>query len=1273
MCQSRARGGRRCPSHRQDTKQLIRFAQDHSTRNGYGREVFHDLFVDLRRTYRGVEMNETQRTVLTGEINEFLYGEKYSDYGEEVADSATLQAQVKLRQVQDLIPSETEERMRTLLGSSLSEDESRMLFSYVYSHLDNYPEPSEEDLDVARSILGNSALSRLPSAVQALGVMNSGVLFKPREKITSEELASRISHYQDFYSLDEFSALGYAPSIDGQPSRLELRWTHPEEQNTPSLVFKNVDPETVYVLLSGSSNQARNVLTSIRNNPDCRYSSVEEARAEALSAESPENTVRCHYCGQYTGAQNHACPTIQIKPDILRMSDSFSYGANYNTAIKHTDQEGNALEQPTIDLSQMPEFVLPALEERGSDMDLDSLRRISGNTLLTDKFNKDNVTIQEIRLLHHVLRNQFISEGSVPQDYHEYDKVVYSGSPYDDNTECILYIPTSQRITVSATDEGLFLQHAGVSELPRRWKLVYPWIDTSTILYAEENHNGQQDSQDPIIDFGLSVYEQSTMFDSNAPEVTDDTKDKWHFPDLSEIHETLESNPVVGFNFIYESTVDTGGRFLDSHGEGYEPTGVSGEIKTRKINATLIVEKSVDGEVRIIGYDSARCSTCDYGPCSHQRHAINRLPKVLNETLKKNPAESPTPEGILHPVIRDACTVDTDSEGKTQITFRDESRRYPSLLGRFDDSEADEATKYALSAHTTAPHPRQILQGLKAVGNDGSVVIPVKSEFHHLYTSPVSTPNRSKSLVEGTVTLGKDDEGNPFVKERSLKCNCDVYQRNYSCRHTRLLENQAMGILDPITDQKELLKVKSGSESYSDARNLVDAITIQDRQEALREPIPDVREALEQADAERNLGYREREELMRQYGNVVFAERREAARLAELQELAAYTEQREKMKVRYQAFEGPRYSEDYKAFNAELKEVQKKIAAGEDPLTYETSNVLNGIGDENDYARKFGIELEVVFNDDERAYHSAEEDDHNFDEDDDSFYNEDYDPYADEDDFEASKDKVARDLAQAGLSDSEEVADYHSGQESGWEKWTAENDCTVDLEVVSPIMSDTTEGWGQLQRVCDIIKARGGTANRQTGSHVHISTGDYGKSVAAHAALLDEFSRYSDIFYRLGSNPQTKTHRGTRWCGPNVVTPGSVVNRQESENYANVSSYLDAPHASAINFEASGSGAKSHAEVRLWDGSLDPKVIQMQVMLTAAMTEVAAQNINKEDPDTFTYSSEPMPLGSSKNKSFQSKEEETFKFREMLDRYFPRESDRKRFIALWAVTKWQSD
>lgn len=72
MCQSRARGGRRCPSHRQDTKQLIRFAQDHSTRNGYGREVFHDLFVDLRRTYRGVEMNETQRTVLTGEINEFL-------------------------------------------------------------------------------------------------------------------------------------------------------------------------------------------------------------------------------------------------------------------------------------------------------------------------------------------------------------------------------------------------------------------------------------------------------------------------------------------------------------------------------------------------------------------------------------------------------------------------------------------------------------------------------------------------------------------------------------------------------------------------------------------------------------------------------------------------------------------------------------------------------------------------------------------------------------------------------------------------------------------------------------------------------------------------------------------------------------------------------------------------------------------------------------------------------------------------------------------------
>ena len=682
------------------------------------------------------------------------------------------------------------------------------------------------------------------------------------------------------------------------------------------------------------------------------------------------------------------------------------------------------------------------------------------------------------------------------------------------------------------------------------------------------------------------------------------------------------------------------------------------------LSGEVALRKNANGVVEVVGVQSLHCSDCSNSNCTHLGYSVRQTAYIAQGILTPTPnaatgrtpgvRRQPNPETGLPVSLENHCTVTRDEEGRRTVRFNqvDESRRNGSLARLARDVTADafiEETPELYHIVTHAPNPNHLARGLRNLEDGETMVVPISSEFRTLVFSSLNTANLASYVsVTGAITYGRDDEGNPVVRERSLRCACDVYARNYSCRHTRRVEAGEMGLVASLAVQEGIQRAGGnhpGIEDQAELRTFTGAAAVQDR-EALIGRTLTLEEASVIADNERNLSYGESSELRDQYRRELESIRAARQRREELIALAGYTEQREKMAARLADFQGPRYSEDYAAFEAEVEAVKAKIAAGEDPHTFETSsNVLNGIGDDTDRARKFGVEIEVVFPNGSTASQKA---------------------------------AVARALKEAGLSDRGAVGGYHSGASNGWAKWTAENDCTVDLEVVSPLMSDTPEHWAQLQKVCDIIKANGGQADMKTGSHVHISTGDYGSSVTSHAALIDEFSRYSDILYRLGSNPETKTHRGRQWCRPNVLSHEEVSDADVRSQYGTssryaVSSYLRAPHSSAVNLEASGQGTKSHAEIRIWDGSVSPAHIQMQVMLTAAMTEKAAQRTAGAESDTFAYSpmEEHMILGTGRNTTYSSKEAETAKFREMLDRYFPREADRKKFIALWETTKWQ--
>ena len=345
----------------------------------------------------------------------------------------------------------------------------------------------------------------------------------------------------------------------------------------------------------------------------------------------------------------------------------------------------------------------------------------------------------------------------------------------------------------------------------------------------------------------------------------------------------------------------------------------------------------------------------------------------------------------------------------------------------------------------------------------------------------------------------------------------------------------------------------------------------------------------------------------------------------------------------------PRYSENMEAFQAAYNEAKARKERGEPPIPYLTENATGGLGARNG-GRGFGVELEF--------------------------------------DFEAGVDRytanqnIARDLHQAGLLQSPVQAGYHAdavfnrqtGESetppSAYLRWRFERDQTVSGEIISPIMYDEPQSWEQLQKVADIIKRNGGRATVRTGGHVHVACDNYDHSPKNHNNLLRLFKRNEDNLYRLASNPKRGRHRGTDWCSPNSVP---------AQDYTEVSRVRGSndSHNIGLNFHAVKGTEHDHVEYRMWDGSLDPAVIQSQIKVSLAMTEAAF----RAEAGTFT-ATQPEAVGQHQryNREHYGQprqlrgtawERDTQGFREMADTLFTREEDKKQLTALFAITKWQ--
>lgn len=249
-------------------------------------------------------------------------------------------------------------------------------------------------------------------------------------------------------------------------------------------------------------------------------------------------------------------------------------------------------------------------------------------------------------------------------------------------------------------------------------------------------------------------------------------------------------------------------------------------------------------------------------------------------------------------------------------------------------------------------------------------------------------------------------------------------------------------------------------------------------------------------------------------------------------------------------------------------------------------------------------------------------------------------------------------LHRAGLTSTARQVRYHDAGRSGHREWVLERDCTVAGELVTPILSDTSEHWGQLATACSVIRNGGGTFDG-AGSHTNISADGF---EFEHALRLVRLMRtYEDDLYRMGRT-RGANRGGTAYARP-LIDPEPVL-RYESRHPG----LLGATHGRMVNFDHLGR-RNARIEFRFPDASHDESVIQAQVMLCAAMTNYVRHNDIPPSPVDGRRALGVARQEGWTRRLFALGDDEfaarTSHARSLIDTLFTTTADRERMARLW--------
>lgn len=341
----------------------------------------------------------------------------------------------------------------------------------------------------------------------------------------------------------------------------------------------------------------------------------------------------------------------------------------------------------------------------------------------------------------------------------------------------------------------------------------------------------------------------------------------------------------------------------------------------------------------------------------------------------------------------------------------------------------------------------------------------------------------------------------------------------------------------------------------------------------------------------------------------------------------------------------------YKAAQAE-KETNGKVS-----VAYLKENALNGLAT-RESGQGFGVEIEYDFPETMSYAERAEADR-----------------------------KIGIALKEANITPTADKQGYHAAARNGYSDthtdsagkgtWSWEHDGSVAGEIVTPTMYDEPETWEKLEKVVKILRENGAVPSTKAGAHVHVGTGAvFGSDPKKYTELARIYSQHEDVLYRLATDPERGTHRGTK-TSFNYASPNPSVSPTGFADATAVKRWQQGARTRAVNLNSvyfEQDAHKSHVEFRLFDATLDAGTMQTQIKLAVAMTHAASRAV--EEGGT-TRNREKLGVHSDRLKSRGRRrptdddvKEETTTFRSLLDTLFSRKVDKEQATKIFAATSW---
>ena len=272
--------------------------------------------------------------------------------------------------------------------------------------------------------------------------------------------------------------------------------------------------------------------------------------------------------------------------------------------------------------------------------------------------------------------------------------------------------------------------------------------------------------------------------------------------------------------------------------------------------------------------------------------------------------------------------------------------------------------------------------------------------------------------------------------------------------------------------------------------------------------------------------------------------------------------------------------------------------------------------------------------------------------------------------------QIGEQLHEANLTAYTDQREYHSAAYDGYldthidsdgeGTWSFEDDASVNGgELVSPTMYDEPETWEKLEQAIKILRDNGAIPTVNAGGHVHVGTGFYRGSPAKYAELARLMTQHEDVIYRLASDPERGTHRGTGYTAPCLPVP--------SGGFTSISDVHDGGRG-ALNFGYVDGGRKDHPEFRVFDSTLDPGAVQAHIKMSVAMAHAAARIADsaptRRPKEALGDHEKRATLLQRRTDEATYLEEDSSTVRSFLDTLFRRREDKAQLVSIFASTKW---